>query len=396
MTPTVKILVLTFYYPPDLSACSFRIGALMPALLRRLPPGAEVHVITTAPNRYHAFSVDVPSVVQEGPLSIHRIRVPPHRSGMFDQMRAFMVFARAVGQLVKGSEYSLVYATSSRLMTAALGARVARRLRVPLYLDIRDLFADTMDDVLPRAAALPLRPVLSLIERWTIGRAARVNLVSGGFESYFAARYPRQAFSFFTNGVDDEFVLDATEVRQETAREPIRVLYAGNIGEGQGLHSILPAIATRLNGRVTFRVIGDGGRRLQLEDSLARAGVLNVDVVAPMSRAALIGEYREATVLFLHLNDYAALARVLPSKIFEYGALGKPIWAGVSGYAAKFLRDEVSNVSIFPPCDADEALRAFDRLAMHDAPRSDFVAKYSRKLIMGAMAADVLGHATDE
>ena len=45
-------------------------------------------------------------------------------------------------------------------------------------------------------------------------------------------------------------------------------------------------------------------------------------------------------VLFLHLNDYSAFRKVIPSKIFEYAATGKPIVAGVSGYAAEFLRHE--------------------------------------------------------
>ena len=31
-------------------------------------------------------------------------------------------------------------------------------------------------------------------------------------------------------------------------QQPLRVVYAGNIGEGQGLHAILPQLALRLGG----------------------------------------------------------------------------------------------------------------------------------------------------
>ena len=52
----------------------------------------------------------------------------------------------------------------------------------------------------------PLRGLFDRVERWTIGRAARVNLVSRGFEGYFHRRYPGRAFGFVTNGIDEEFV----------------------------------------------------------------------------------------------------------------------------------------------------------------------------------------------
>jgi hypothetical protein len=70
--------------------------------------------------------------------------------------------------------------------------------------------------------------------------------------------------------------------------------------------------------------------------------------------------------------------------------LGKPIWAGVSGYAEQFLDKEVSNAAVFQPCDAEQALKAFGRLVICDAPRHGYIKKFSRKLIMRSMAADVL------
>ncbi len=139
-----------------------------------------------------------------------------------------------------------------------------------------------------------------------------------------------------------------------------------------------------------FKLIGDGGRQPQLKLALAGAGVNNVELVTPMSRKALLDEYLAADVLFLHLNDYDAFEKVLPSKIFEYAAMGTPIWAGVSGYAAQFLRKEVSNVAVFSPCDVEQAITVFERLDLRAAPRDAFVQRFSRKRIMRMMAADVL------
>ena len=62
-------------------------------------------------------------------------------------------------------------------------------------------------------------------------------------------------------------------------------------------------------------------------------GFNNIRLLPPIERQQLIKEYQNADVLFLHLNDYPAFEKVLPSKIFEYAALGKPILAGVTAVA---------------------------------------------------------------
>jgi glycosyltransferase involved in cell wall biosynthesis len=387
----VKILVLSFYYEPDLSACSFRTTALVQSLVEALPLDTEIDVITTLPNRYSTFTVEVPAEERHGAVRIRRIALPSHKSGMRDQSRAYIVFARAAARLAKAERYSLVYATSSRLMTAVLGSWIARRQRAPLYLDIRDIFVETMLDVLPRPLALATMPAIERLERYAVSRADKVNLVSEGFAPYFRQRYPRQDFSFHTNGIDDEFIGFAAGASGDGATHgPRTVVYAGNIGEGQGLHAVLPELAKRTSGRLRFRVIGAGGRLRELESRIAAEGLTNIELVPPMNREALMKEYRSADILFLHLNDYEAFKRVLPSKVFEYAATGKPIWAGVGGYSAEFLKAHVENAAVFAPCDVAGALDAFSRLRFESTPRAAFIERFSRRTISAALAADLL------
>ena len=123
-------------------------------------------------------------------------------------------------------------------------------------------------------------------------------------------------------------------------RPTVTVLYAGHIGEGQGLHAILPELARRMARTVCFRVIGDGGRKNALQMALALYGIENIEISSPISRDELIREYQDADVLFFHLNDHEAFKKALPSKLFEYAAMGKSIWAGVAGYTAEFVRSE--------------------------------------------------------
>ena len=393
MDGDVKILVLTFYFRPDLSAGSFRMTALVEDLRQVLPPGSCIDVVTTLPNRYRSFSADAQEREEEGNVRVRRIAIGSHKSGMVDQSRSFMGFAREVLREVRGRDYDLIFTTSSRLMTAALGSLIARRKRAPLYLDIRDIFVDTIKDVLSPKIGPLLPPLLSPLERWTIGRARTVNLVSPGFAEYFEPRYPEQRFTYFTNGIDDEFVTAASlppPPKRQTG--PIEVLYAGNIGEGQGLHSIVPGLARELGERIRFTIIGDGGRRPVLASAVA--GLSNVVLRPPVERTALIEAYRRADVLFLHLNDYEAFKKVLPSKVFEYGAIGKPIWAGIAGYSAEFTLDEIPNSAVFPPCDVSAGVRAFDQLTLGDIPRKQFVKKFARKHISRRMAEDVVAVAS--
>lgn len=386
----MKLLLLSFYFRPDLSAGSFRASALVDSLLAILPAGATLDVITTAPNRYSTFTQEVAGMQESGPLTIRRIVLPAHRSDLWGQSRAFLHFARRANRYAANVPYDVVFATSSRLMTAVLGAWIARRAGARLYLDIRDIFVDTIGDIFPTLAGA-LRLPLAVLERWTMKRADRINLVSRGFEEYFRSRYPDRAYSWFSNGIDDEF-LDTDRFKKAAAgaQRPLLVVYAGNIGEGQGLHAILPQLARRLAGRVHFRVIGDGGRRELLLHQLRQAGVQNVEVLAPMARPALIDAYLDADILFLHLNAYVAFEKVLPSKIFEYAATGKPIWAGVAGYAAKFIAAEVPNAAVFAPCNIPQAADSLDGLILHYEPRLDFIARYARRNIASAMAKDIL------
>lgn len=104
----------------------------------------------------------------------------------------------------------------------------------------------------------------------------------------------------------------------------------------------------------------------------------------------MIEVYLSADILFLHLNDYSAFEKVLPSKIFEYAATGKPILAGVSGYAAEFIKSEVSNAEVFYPGDHKGAVEALNKLEFAHTDRSAFIGKYTRANIMKDMSNSIV------
>jgi glycosyltransferase involved in cell wall biosynthesis len=307
---------------------------------------------------------------------------------------SFLKYYKEVSKLNKGKKVDLVFASSSRLFTAFLGYRIAKKSQTPLYLDIRDIFVDTMNDVFKsKFLKILILPVLKLIESKTFNYSKHINLISGGFKEYFN-KYNKPSFTFYSNGIDDEFIHEKNknsnqlnDSRQKT------IVYAGNIGEGQGLDKIIPQAAKLLGNKFQFLIIGDGGTKNLLQSAIQKMELKNVILKNPIPRKELQVEYNNADYLFLHLNDYPAFRKVLPSKIFELATFNKPILAGVSGFSAQFIKDEISNSFVFNPCDSESLITHLLNLELNsNIERSDFIEKFKRSKINENMATSILNY----
>ncbi|RXJ83090.1 glycosyltransferase family 4 protein [Arcobacter cloacae] len=384
----MRILVLSFYYAPDLCAGSFRTTAFVEELKKQINQDDKIEIITAMPNRYGSFSEEAKEFEKLADnIEIKRIDLGTHKSGFVDQSKLFLKFAWKVIKLVKKTEkYDIVYATSSRLMTAFLGSLVANRQKSKLYLDIRDIFTDTLESVFVKSKLRYVIPIFRKIEKYTINSASHINLVSKGFEKYFKNINNNISYSFYTNGIDDVFL--EYDFTQDKKNEKIIVTYAGNIGEGQGLEKIVPNMAKKLGNDYEIHIIGDGGRKNALIENLD--GIKNVKLFNPVNRAKLLEIYKNSDILFLHLNDYEAFKKVLPSKVFEYATTNKFIIAGVGGYAKEFIEENISDIIVFEPCNVNDFLEKFKKVKKIDnINRISFVKKFKRENIMVKMAKEV-------
>lgn len=387
----MKILYLSYYFRPDLCAGSFRNSSLFEALLNQVGANDFVHVITTIPNRYGSYSVECPKEQTGKNYRIDRLIVPVHASGMAEQAKSFLSYYKGAMKRIKGEHYDLVFASSSRLFTAFLGKRCAVKNHCPLYLDIRDIFVDTMKDIFKdkKLIQIPAVWLLGFIERYTFKNANHINLISGGFKDYFK-KYPKPAYSAYSNGIDDVFIEAGKEPSVDHGK-PYYITYAGNIGSGQGLEKVIPEAAKRLGPAYVFRIIGDGGTRKLLEAKLQEQDVHNVELLTPVARTELIRHYKDSTFLFFHLNDLEAFKKVMPSKMFEYGAFDKPIIAGVGGYAAEFVKENIPNHILFKPTDVDDFVGQMRSFRLRFERRDEFIKNFSRKSIDQKLAASIVG-----
>jgi glycosyltransferase involved in cell wall biosynthesis len=168
------------------------------------------------------------------------------------------------------------------------------------------------------------------------------------------------------------------------------IVYAGNIGEGQGLEKIIPSSAKLLGERYKFLIIGDGGTKHKLSEEIQKQEIRNIELKNPVNREELKKIYGNADFLFLHLNNYKAFEKVLPSKIFELAAYDKPIIAGVSGYAYQFIKQNITNVVLFNPCDVDSFVDQLKNFHYKTEVRSEFIDRFRRSKINKNMAQSII------
>ena len=392
----MKILFLSYYLLPDQTPGAFRSEALIKALYKKKGRDIKIDIMSSTPNRYSNYSpINQKKNISES-VRVNRIYVRPHSGGFVDQAISYLYYVRGVLKKVHSEDYDLVFATSSRLMTSVLGVYIAKKKSIPVYIDIRDILLDTISDLLHSSISLFLYPILSILEKYVVTNANKINLVSKGFQDYFETKYPLKEFSFFPNGIDDAFIQsfneNITDVNLEESGEnsSLNLLYAGNIGKGQALEKILPGMAKNFKKKLNIKVIGGGANLKLLNKVIIKENISNIMIMDPIDRQDLVAEYINADILFLHLDNLDCFKKVLPSKIFEYGATGKPILAGVSGYSAKFIQEEIENAEVFGPCNSKEALEAFSRLSFLTTSRQSFISKYSRKTLSETMSDDIL------
>lgn len=392
-----RILFLTFYFRPDLCAGSFRNSPLLDELSRQTKDeNIQIDVFTTIPNRYATFKSSYQLIEEFDNVRIERIQVPPHQSKIKDQMMSFRSYYFETIRKTKNTPYDLVYASSSRFFTSWLGYRIARSKNCPLYLDVRDIFSETIGEITRNPGFKTLiPPFISLLENRVYRYARHINLISEGFKSSFK-KYTDTSFSFFSHGVDPIFMNQSQSGKktQNRSDKSKKILYAGNVGEGQGLHKIIPDAAKQLYSTHEFEIIGDGGALDKLKSALAEKKVENVTLTKPVERDKLVGKYLEADILFIHLNDLEIFKKVLPSKVFELAVIQKPILAGVSGYARTFLQKHVSHSFIFEPGNVNglmEQVAKIDqtKIESNSDESNKFAETFSREKINKQMAVSI-------
>ena len=131
---------------------------------------------------------------------------------------------------------------------------------------------------------------------------------------------------------------EAGRARLGVAADEIAVSYIGTLGMAHGLGTVLDA-ARLLQGetKVRFVIIGDGAERADLEARATRSGLSNVTFTGLVPRTEIASIMAGADIALVTLKPSETFKTVLPSKMFEAMAAGKPIVLAVEGEAKRVL-----------------------------------------------------------
>ncbi len=366
----MRILYLSFFYPPYNNIAAVRGGKLSKWLLRQ---GADVRVVTAAPQPYpEAIRCELPeervirsSWVDIDGLARAFLRMALGKAanssggssgspGTFetwyrtllhwpDGQRGWVRPAiRTVCDQLNGWKPDVIYASAPPHSSLILGKKLANIYDVPLVVEFRDLWSGNHYlDFLPRWR----RWLDANWEKRLLSCSSGLVTVSVPLADSLRKRY-EQAVLTLPNGWDPDDVCDASVASLKKHEDKcFQIVYTGILyGEKQDVSPLFAAIAQMPEIQVHFY-----GRQFGYAEMKARAyGVTDkVFFHDPVPREDALRLQREADALLLALWNDPRQRGVYTGKLFEYLASGRPIIAlGPRGNVASEMIESLNTGAV--------------------------------------------------
>jgi len=371
----VRILYVSHYFPPEMGAPAGRVAGLARAWAAA---GHDVHVLTGFPHhptgRIHpeyrrAFCRGFLREEFEG-VHVHRTVIFPaaNRGKIRRSLNytSFMASATIAGSLGLRRP-DVIVATSPQLLCAMAGHLLARRFRAPLVMEVRDLWPESLVAVGASGSRSLLVGSLERLAKWLYRCASHVVTVTNAQrEAILRAGIPVECVSVMPNGVDQSF-LDAGATfagrAWPAAGERFVVTYIGTIGMAHRLETLLQAAGLlRHDPRFLFRLVGEGACRQALETQARSAGLTNMEFCGQQPRGDVPRWIAESSACVVLLRRDDVFRTVVPSKILEIMAVGRPLVLGVQGEARTLVDRAGAGIAIEPE-NAEQLAAAVRTLA---------------------------------
>jgi colanic acid biosynthesis glycosyl transferase WcaI len=371
LNQTMRILYITQWFDPEPTVKGL-------AFVRALQEcGHTVEVLTGFPNYpggkiYPGYRIKFCQIEMVEGIRVIRVPLYPSHDGsaikrIFNYLSFFATSIMFGLFLPKRPDLIYVYHPPA---TAGLAGTVLAALRrVPLVVDIQDLWPDTLraTGMLNNIRALK---IIGGICRFIYRRAAKIIVISPGFAKQLAARgVPAKKIEIVYNWCDQDSLRNVSESAPPGVMQGrFNIVFAGTMGRAQALDAVLHAakIVEQHNSRIQFIFVGGGielDRLKALSESLSAWNVVFLPRM-PMNEIGTL--LRAADVLLVHLRDDPLFEITVPSKIQAYFAVGKPILNGVRGDAADLIERAGAGRSVQPQDIKDIAKVALEMACMSE------------------------------
>jgi glycosyltransferase involved in cell wall biosynthesis len=225
----------------------------------------------------------------------------------------------------------LIIASSPHLFFISAAHRVAQRFDAKFWVEVRDLWPESIVALGLTPAWHPLVKLLGWKERSAYRTADRVICLLAGAEAHMRSRgLPSGRFLWVPNGVSEDELQGALKIenfshplvdRINSLKRQGRhiVLYAGSMGPPNGVEVLVESasVLSRTNPEIHFVLIGSGTSRAELE--LRAAESPNLEFHEEVDRPIVHG--------MLHASDCAVISfrknalfhhGISPNKLFDY------------------------------------------------------------------------------
>ena len=377
----MKILFFSHYYSPEGNAPATRVSALCE---RWAKAGHEVTVVTCPPNVpngvvYDGYANKRTSETING-VKVERVKlyIAANKGAVKRMLNFVSYFFKALLAALRLPKPDVVIATSPQIFCGYAGVWYKRLRHVPLVIEIRDIWPESMGAVgahIPKLAYWALEKIERTMYRTcdklvTVGEGYRVRLMEKGV--------PEDKISIVMNGTDlavyrpmpkNEALLEKYGLKGKFV-----VSYIGTVGMACGLEVVLDAAEAldrinRINRidriecggennlenpvnpvrkEIVYAIVGDGAHREQLEAEAKRRGLTNVVFTGRQPTDSMPDWINASDASLVHLKKTELFTTVMPSKIFESAGCKKPIIMGVDGYAKKLVMDAEAGLDMTP------------------------------------------------
>ncbi len=359
----MQILFLSHYFPPENNAPASRTHEHCARWARA---GHDVTVLTCVPNCpggevYPGYRNRLRRQV-EMVDGIRVVRVWTYlapNAGTWRRIANYLSYmVSAVLASLRLPRPDVVVATSPQFFCGWAGVLASRVKRAPLVLEIRDIWPESIVAV----GAMRNRRVLGILEeleRRMYLAARHIVAVGDGYRDNILGKVDvADRISVITNGVDlvrySPREPDARFLQRWNLDGKFVCSYVGTIGMAHGLEVVIEAAKLlRAGGRddIRFCLVGDGAMRKSLEQQARHESVSDMVVcTGRLPKEEMPAVLASSDACLVHLKGCELFETVVPSKIFEIMAMGRPIIMGVKGQARRMVIDAGAGVEMEPDC----------------------------------------------
>lgn len=398
----MRVLILTQWYPPEPAMLLQELAQSLQGL------GHEVSVLTGFPNYpsgelYPGYRIRLHQRETLAGVPIVRVPLYPEHSNSGARRvlnyASFALSAAVLGPLIS-SRPDVIFVYHPPL-TIGLPAYVLSRLwRVPFVYQIQDMWPETLS----ATGMFNNKRLLRWIGRfalWVYGKAHDILVSSPGFcRNLVEKGVPSQKIHVISNWVDPQTYYRA-EPDAQLAQElglagRFNVMFAGNMGEAQGLETVIEAAKLlESDERVQFILVGDGIALPRLLQLAQQQNLANVRFLGRYPSQEMPRLYALADALLVHLKDDPLFRITIPHKTLAYLGSGKPVLAAVAGDVASLITSNGAGIACEPEnpqalaaaVHSLQSLSEQERQAMGERGMLAARTEYSRDALVGKIEA---------